>query len=186
LGDTTTDAGSTPDHTYAAAGIYDVCLTVTDAGGLSDTACTIAVVYDPSGGFVTGGGWFNSPAVAFKPDLSLTGKANFGFVSKYKSGKTVPTGTTEFQFHAADLNFHSSSYDWLVVTGSNYARFKGLGTINGEGVYKFMLWAGDDSPDTFRIKIWSEDEIGEEIIYDNGLDQPIGGGSIVVHKSKGK
>ncbi len=112
----------------------------------------------------------------------LTGKATFGFVSKYKKGATVPTGNTEFQFHAAGLNFHSSSYDWLVVTGSDYARFKGVGTINGEGEYKFMIWAGDDDPDTFRIKIWTEDALGyETVVYDNGMDQALGGGSIVIH-----
>ena len=62
--------------------IYDVCLTVYD-GYEQDTACTIAVVYDPSAGFVTGGGWIDSPEGAYIPDPSLTGKANFGFVSKY-------------------------------------------------------------------------------------------------------
>lgn len=36
---------------------------------------------------------------------------------------------------------------------------------------------------TFSIKIWEEDEgTGEEtVIYDNGSDQVIGGGSIVIH-----
>lgn len=115
-----------------------------------------------------------------------TGKATFGFVAKYKKGASVPEGNTEFVFRAADLNFHSSSYDWLVVTGSDYARFKGTGTINGIGDYKFMLWAGDgtgtDGADTFRIKIWEEDGLGNEtVIYDNGMNQAIGGGSIVVH-----
>ena len=45
-----------------------------------------------------------------------------------------------------------------------------------------MLWAGDE-PDTFRIRIWEEDEISgiETDVYDNGFDQEIGGGSIVVH-----
>jgi hypothetical protein len=105
-------------------------------------------------------------------------------VSKYKKGASVPDGNTEFQFHAAGLNFHSSSYDWLVVTGSNYAMFKGTGTINGEGAYKFMIWAGDDEPDTFRIKIWEEDSGGETVIYDNGTDQAISGGSIVIHTKK--
>ncbi|MDH4291178.1 MAG: hypothetical protein OEV56_01045, partial [Dehalococcoidia bacterium] len=105
---------------------------------------------------------------------------------KYKKGASVPEGNTEFVFRAADLNFHSSSYDWLVVTGSDYARFKGTGTINGIGDYKFMLWAGDgtgtDGADTFRIKIWEEDGLGNEtVIYDNGMNQAIGGGSIVVH-----
>ncbi|MGB7876904.1 MAG: hypothetical protein WBL25_21175, partial [Anaerolineales bacterium] len=58
--------------------------------------------------------------------------------------------------------------------------FKGDGTINGEGNYKFMLWADDDGPDTFRIQIWGD----HGNIYDNGSKQALGGGSIVVHKAK--
>jgi PKD repeat protein len=123
---------------------------------------------------------FTSPGT-YKADPALGGKATFGFVSKYKKGATVPEGNTEFQFKAGNLNFHSTSYEWLVVTGSNYARFKGEGTINGLGNYKFMIWAGDDAPDTFRIKIWYEENGSEIVVYDNGMDQPIGGGSIVVH-----
>ncbi|MFC2010074.1 hypothetical protein ACFLUL_00645 [Chloroflexota bacterium] len=48
--------------------------------------------------------------------------------------------------------------------------------------YKFTLWAGDGDQDTFRIKICEEDELGNEtVVYDNGFNQEIGGGSIVVH-----
>jgi PKD repeat protein len=185
FGDSGSGVGVSPLHTYDEAGIYDVCLTVDDAYGGTATACTTAVIYDPSAGFVTGGGWIDSPEGAYRADPSLTGKATFGFVSKYKKGATVPTGNTEFQFHAGDLNFHSTSYDWLVVTGSDYAKFKGEGTINGEGDYKFQIWAGDDDTDTFRIKIWTEDESDvETVIYDNGTDQAIGAGSIIIHTSK--
>ncbi len=67
----------------------------------------------------------------------------------------MPDGKTEFQFKAGDLNFHSSSYEWLVVAG-NKAQFKGEGTINGQGSYKFKIWADDDNPDTFRIQIWGD------------------------------
>jgi hypothetical protein len=42
-------------------GIYDATLTVTDPYGLTDSCTAQVVVYDPSGGFVTGGGWFNQP-----------------------------------------------------------------------------------------------------------------------------
>ena len=74
------------------------------------------------------------------------------------------------------------------MTGSDYARFKGEGTINDQGAYKFMIWAGDgtvsDGADTFRIKIWWEDDAGEHVVYDNGMDQAIGGGNIAVHTSK--
>jgi hypothetical protein len=45
-----------------------------------------------------------------------------------------------------------------------------------------LLWAGDDSPDTFCMRIWWEDSAGEHVAYDNGTNQAIGGGSIVVHK----
>jgi beta propeller repeat protein len=177
----TIELSQSPGGAFDEAGIYHVELTVTDSHGATDSCTVMVVVYDPSAGFVTGGGWIDSPAGAYVPDPSLAGKANFGFVSKYKKGASVPTGQTEFVFQAGNLNFHSSSYDWLVVTGSNYARFKGTGAINGAGAYKFMLWAGD-GPDTFRIRIWTEDDDGTETdIYDNGFDQDIGGGSIVIH-----
>jgi PKD repeat protein len=191
FGDGNTGTGATPCYTYADAGIYDVCLTVNDGTVDSEEVCTSAVVYDPSAGFVTGGGWIDSPEGAYMPDPLLTGKANFGFVSKYKKGATAPTGQTEFQFQTASLNFHSDSYQWLVVTrGGTHAQFKGDGTINGGydengNAYKFMLWAGDDSPDTFRIRIWSEDDEGNETdVYDNGFDQEISGGQVVIHTKK--
>jgi hypothetical protein len=46
-----------------------------------------------------------------------------------------------------------------------------------------MIWVRDDDPDTFRIKIWYE-EGREVLVYDNGVNQPIGGGSILVHTKK--
>jgi hypothetical protein len=180
---------ATGSHMYESPGIYTVSLTIVDSFGLSDTdvAATYVVVYDPNGGFVTGGGWIGSPAGAYVGDQSLTGKATFGFVAKYQKGATVPNGNTEFQFRVADLNFHSTSYQWLLVNqaGKN-AQFKGDGTINGASApnghdYKFMIWAGDGSPDTFRIKIWWEDTAGEHVVYDNGVLQAVAGGSIVVH-----
>jgi hypothetical protein len=103
-------------------------------------------------------------------------------VSKYRRGASAPRGNTEFVFHAGALNFHSTSYDFLVVNqGGSNAQFKGSGTINGDGSYKFMLWANDGDPDTFRIRIWEEVGETEVVIYDNGTNQPIGRGSIVVH-----
>jgi hypothetical protein len=189
-------------HTYTQPGVYAITATVTEdyCGGNSNQYQYI-VVYDPDGGFVTGGGWIMSPEGAYTDNPSLTGKANFGFVSKYKKGATVPTGETEFQFSVADLNFHSDSYEWLVIAGAK-AQYKGVGTINGMGAYKFILYAIDadindidsHTVDLFRIKIWTEDESGiETVIYDNAVESDedtamtaISGGSIVIHKGKGK
>jgi hypothetical protein len=193
FGDGSTGTGAMPTHAYAATGIFDVCLTVNDGALDSEPSCTLAVVYDPSAGFVTGGGWILSPEGAYKLDESLSGKATFGFVSKYKKGASVPEGNTEFQFYVAGFTFHSTAYDWLVVSKDKVtAQFKGSGTVN-EGLdpngnaYKFMLWAGDGSPDTFRIRIWWEDADAVEYdVYDNGFAQEIGAGSIVVHTGSSK
>ena len=83
-------------HTYAAAGVYTVTVTVTDddTGRGHRDFTTFIVIYDPGGGFVTGGGWINSTAGSCKLTTvceGATGKANFGFVSKYKKGASVPT-----------------------------------------------------------------------------------------------
>ena len=169
------------------AGLYDLTVRIRDDDGSVGSATINIIVYDPSAGFVTGGGWINSPAGAYIANPLLTGKANFGFVSKYKRGATVPEGNTEFQFHAGSLNFHSSSYEFLIVNqaGSN-AQFKGKGKINGAGNYTFMLWAtdGGNSNDKFRIKI-TDDNDGDAVVYDNGIltaaEQLIAGGSIVIH-----
>jgi len=163
-------------------GVYTLVVSAVDEAGNEAEETVYFVVYDATGGFVTGGGWIYSDPGCLISNPDAEGKANFGFVSKYKKGATTPTGQTEFVFKAGDLNFHSSSYDWLVVTGSNHARFKGTGTINGSGEYRLMLWAGDNDSDTLRIRIWEEDEDGYETdVYDNGFDQEIMGGNIVIH-----
>lgn len=192
----TVDLATSPTsiaHTYTEPGAYTIALTVSDDDNSATSGTSeYVVVYDPDGGFVTGGGWIDSPAGAYTDDPSLTGKATFGFVSKYKKGASIPSGNTEFQFQAGRLNFHSEAYDWLVVNqGGSNAQFKGSGAVN-DGLdpngdpYKFMLWAGDGTgaygADTFRIKIWWQDASGvETVVYDNGSSQPIGAGSIVVH-----
>jgi hypothetical protein len=168
-------------HTYTTAGLYRIEVTVTDDdGGVGSSFYEYVFVFDPAR-FVTGGGWIDSPAGAYLPDPTLTGKATFGFVSKYRRNATVPRGNVQFQFRAGGLNFHASSHDWLLVNGDGTAIFTGTGTINGQGEYRFMIWAGDGEVDTFRLKIWQETETGAEtVIYDNGFDQELGGGSIVV------
>jgi streptogramin lyase len=60
----------------------------------------------PTGRSVTGGGWITSPKGAYPKNPKATGKANLGFQAKYDKGGAA-SGTTEFQFKAADLNFCS-------------------------------------------------------------------------------
>ncbi len=200
-GDGTSSAGTVSEtvgsgtasgsHTYTVPGVYQLTLMVTDSAQAEGSATyQYVVVYDPNAGFVTGGGWIDSPAGAYTTDPTLVGQATFGFVSKYQKAASVPTGNTAFQFDLAGLSFSSTAYEWLVVNqGGTNAQFKGSGLINGAGAsngqaYKFMLWAGDGSPDTFRIRIWWEDAAGQYDVYDNGVEQAIGAGNIVVHTRK--
>jgi hypothetical protein len=202
-GDGTTSAGAVSQagtggtvsgsHSFSTDGVFTLTLTVTDAkgGGSGQSVFQYVVAYNPSGGFVTGGGWMTSPAGADAANPALTGKANFGLNAKYKAGATVPTGDTEFQFPAANLDFHSASYDWLVIT-TNQAQYQGSGTINGAGNYGFLVTAQDNgghsTPDLFRIKIWNKNN-NNAVVYDT---QPgaattaapataLGGGRIQVH-----
>jgi hypothetical protein len=192
----------TASYTFTNPGVYAISLTVTDNHGNSGTAATVGefaamvVIYDPSAGFVTGGGWINSPAGAYPANPNLIGKANFGFVSKYKKGASIPTGETEFAFNAADMSFHSSVYEWLVIAGAK-AQYKGSGAINGAGDYRFMLTAidgqisGGGGIDKFRMKIW--DNSSGVIVYDNQIGASdganpvtaLGGGTVVIHANGG-
>ena len=188
----------TGSHSFSSAGVYKISLTLTDSGGKSIQGMRDVVVYDPSAGFVTGGGWFISPPGAYQADADLAGFANFGFVSRYHKGASAPTGKTEFNFQTANLNFHSESYDWLVVSGAR-AQYKGTGTINGAGSFRFLLTAvdgdrlGGPALDRFRIKIWYYDSErqADVTVYDNQMEtslaggyeegSAVSGGSIVIH-----
>jgi len=159
-------------------------------------------VYDPNGGFVTGGGWINSPNGALV-GTSTTGKANFGFNAKYKTGKNnlnEVDGNTTFQFKEGDFSFKSKSHDdmSLVISGEKKATYRGVGTVNGSGSHKFMITVidgdapGGDGKDKFRIKVWASNS-SSNVIYDNeygvadngDASTVLGGGSIVIHKPKG-
>lgn len=194
----TSATSGTATHLYATPGVYGLTVQVMDAAGdVSEGRFEYVVVYDPNGGFVTGGGWLESPAGAYLYDAALTGRATFGFNSKYLKGQSVPTGQTQFQFQAGDFKFHSTAYEWLVVSGAK-AQYRGVGQVNGTGDYGFLLTAtdgqvgGGGGVDKFRIKIWNR--ASHAILYDNrrgtsdDLDradpQAIGGGSIVIQKGK--
>jgi len=91
--------------------------------------------------------------------------------------------------NGAKLNFHSSTHEGLIVAG-NTAHYLGVGTINDEGDYGFMVTTidgrtkGRRGADEFRIRIW--DRATGEVIYDNQITEGVnsdaatelGGGSI--------
>jgi hypothetical protein len=185
----------TGSHSYVTPGVYTVTLTVSDgteARGSASVTHQYIVVYDPSGGFVTGGGWIESPPGSYVANAAVSGKSTFGFVSRYQRGAAVPTGNTQFHFATAGFRFESTVYEWLVVAGAK-AQYKGSGTVGGVGDYGFLLTAtdgqvtGGGGTDKFRLKVWEKGS--GAVVYDNNLGNAdgaepstaLGGGSIVIH-----
>ena len=170
---------------FAATGVYSLCVSGTDEpGNTGNSECALLPVYDPNGGFVTGGGFVNSPEGADLANPSATGPARFGFVSKYLPGRSVPDGDLEFQFQAGSLNFKSTSMDWLVVTGEPRGRFQGTGTINGGTACKFVVDAWDASfapggVDAFGLRIFSCAGGGDRYSLDA---TPLTKGSTIIHR----
>ncbi len=118
-------------------------------------------VYDPTAGFVTGGGWINSPAGAYAADPRSPARPTSASSPSTRRARTSRRATPSSSSRSADLNFQSTVYEWLVVAGAR-AQYKGTGTINGAGDYGFMLTAidgqvnGGGGTDKFRIKIWDK------------------------------
>jgi|GEM_PF-4378648 len=181
-------------HTYAAPGLYALKVTLTDACGAQAAGTyEYVMVNNPTDGFITGGGWINSPAGALA-GTTFAGKASYGFNAKYNPATGVSSGSATFDFPAGALSFASNRIEWLVVADAK-AWIKGTGTVNGVSGYSFQLSAVDSelngyrNMDTFRMQIWDQNGA---LVYDNQRNaarnapagQMIAGGSIVVHKTK--
>ena len=182
-----------PTSVYNEPGIYTVTLTVTD-GCNSVSESLVVVIYDPTAGFTSGGGWFVPDNESFINRIAVTdtvSKANFGFIVKYKKGADNPDGNLEFRYRAGDIDLRSQDMDWLVVQSTTKVRFKGKATINGnDELHTFKVTAEDKgepgaSLDTFCIEIW----LGVVDDVENTPQTPkhkakglLGGGNIQIHQ----
>ena len=185
----------------------DLYAITAQAGGCKTSEEVYLPIYDPNGGFVTGGGWIYSEPGNMPANPHVEGKANFGFNAKYKAGKNNSTevdGNTNFQFNNAGFHFKSSSHEEmsLIISGDKKATYRGVGTVNGQGSHYFIVTvidgdaSGGDGTDYFRIVVYSDGTSSPagQPIYDNESEAAlnadastaIGGGSIVIHKPKGK
>lgn len=173
-GDGSSDASLT--HAYAAAEFYNVSVTVRDDDGAADTRAATAaiVIYNPTGSFVTGGGWFNAAG----------DKANFGLEARY--GPTgAARGNLELHVNARDFRFSSEVITYLVVTGDR-ATLRGTGTLASGEVVQFLFVAQQGAVQGVRLKVW---RAGGSVVFDNQPGAPetggavsgLGGGSIKIH-----
>jgi subtilisin-like proprotein convertase family protein len=134
--------------TNVPANVYDVVISV---GGnrYTGSANVALTVYDPSLGFVTGGGTIVRSGV----------KANFGFIVR-PNNNGAPQGELLYIEHrsAGDVKLKSAVMQSLSIF-SNVAVFGGRGTLNGVANHSFRVTGIDNgepgSSDQFGLNVFS-------------------------------
>jgi hypothetical protein len=173
------DSGYDAMHYYNKAGVYQPKLVLIDeCGNRVERMTDFVVVYDQYCDYTAGSGTFWSPKGAYSNQPNASGRANFGFVARYKLGSKKVDKNAEFQFKTGDLNFHSSSYQDMSLVLTRYKSvLKGRGSVNGQSGYSFMVstidsdkkypfnWWYYKKVDKVRIKIWKTST--NEVVYDN-------------------
>jgi hypothetical protein len=190
----TFDFDNVPVNTYAAQ--------VTISGGYYTGAGEdVLVVYDPSLGFTTGGGWFIWPGTE-NPEAGYPGdKTNFGYTMKYNKKATNIRGSLLLIRHLADDTIYRVKSNALygLALGEDpkvpmgWAAFSGKSTYQEPGWpepvgnYEFITYVEDrNEPGTGVDRFWIE------VIDGIALERPakvnaveINGGNLVVpHRAK--
>ncbi len=179
------------EHTYDTPGVYAVALEVTDDDDdWNESVFGYVVVHDSNDAFIAGSGWIDSTSKAYIANPEFRGEASFGFVSKYEKETDIPADKAELRFHVADLDFHSTEFQWLMVTDSS-VQLSGRGSVNGGGVHRFTMTATDGNMnsggvDDFWIRIWQKqitDGVSHDlIVYES---QPSFASVVLKHKKVG-
>ena len=150
-------------------------------------------VYEPTGEFVTGGGWIWDPTGS---------KGNFGFNVKYtRSGK--PKGHSIYVYRDGEWDYIVKSNAWIglaIDSTENHAYFEAKCVVQkynpetgelvwDEGNYKFRVdvWDNDSGGgvDVYQIRVLDKNGV---VFHEAGFD-PLGelqGGNIVIHDKRKK
>jgi hypothetical protein len=152
----------------------------------------VVVVYDPSLGFTTGGGWFLWPGTGEK--------VTFGYTMSYNKKATNVKGNLVLLRHLPDGTIYrvkSNALYGLALgedDGFGWATFSGKATyqdptmIEPEGNHEFIIYVEDwNEPGSGNDQVWVEvhDKDGnviDEISMPRPADEntvPVGGGNIV-------
>jgi hypothetical protein len=137
-----------------AVDVFDV--TVTVGGYYTGTGSTVLAVYDPSLGFITGGGTIVNNGVT----------ANFGVNVKYlKNGK--PQGSVIYMEHRpnGEVKLKSNSMTSLSISGKT-AVIIGKATLGGIGNYTFRMTVVDNG------ETGTNDQLGLQTTNPTGANVP--------------
>lgn len=192
---TVTDSGYDAELSVACSldavpvNTYTVQVTV-DGGYYTGSGEDVLVVYDPSLGFTTGGGWFYWPGTSEK--------TNFGYTMKYNKKGTKVQGNFLLIRHLADgtkYRVKSNALYGLAIggdrkAGNGWASFAGKATYlepgwdDAMGNHEFVVYVEDHGEPGVDDVIWLEihDKDGN-VIKTMSMSTPgvtLEGGNIVV------
>jgi VCBS repeat-containing protein len=191
-----------PESLNIGVNVYTVLATV-GGGYYQDAAEDVLVVYDPSLGFATGGGWFYWPG-SEDPDTGYLGdKTNFGFTMSYnRNGRNVRGNLllirhlpddTIYRIKSNTLNglalgkTNNPPMGWASISGKT--TYLAPGWDEPQGNYGFVLYVEDrNEPGNGIDRVWLEVRDKDGIIVpDLSIPSPatqnavpIGGGNIAV------
>jgi uncharacterized delta-60 repeat protein len=155
------------------------------------SAVTYVHVYEVEAGFVTGGGWLQSPVNTAYEFMRQAGKAHFELMAKYRKGEqNLLQGETQLRLENSGLIFRSTGQEARsLVINENHAFYRGHGTLyhrNDQGQlerdprrFAFLVAATDGaqgpgkgkgkSTDFLRILVWELNADGTRgaVVYDN-------------------
>ncbi|WP_242917004.1 SBBP repeat-containing protein [Pontibacter liquoris] len=174
--------------------VYKVSIAYAAGPSCSATTATKYVsVYDPKAGFVTGGGWSDSPTNKDYALMQEKGKAYWAFGARYKENKpgsssaSAPVEGTLLLVLESGYVFRATSMaeGSLVIAGER-AYFTGAGTLTRRGAagletdkrnFAFLVSATDGQlkkpgeNDKLRLQIRTIEQDGSPVVvvYDNQL-----------------
>ncbi len=188
-----------PVNTYSVA--Y-----VVDGGYYTGYSEDVVVVYDPSLGFTTGGGWFYWPGSEDLNSGYPGDRTNFGYTMKYNKPLTSIQGNLLLIRHLPDgsiYRFKSNAIEGLSlgdVGAFGWASFTGKGTYlepgwpDPIGNHQFIFYVEDhDEPGTGIDRVWVETRDKDDLVIPvMSMTRPgsanaieINGGNIVVPHTGG-
>jgi hypothetical protein len=130
-----TDLRTSATFDFETKPTYDICIRVTDQGGLTfDETFVITVkdVHEPTStpGKVTGGGNIGSDQGKDKITFSLN--------VRYQKGDTQPQGNLTYHDHEADVRMKAKAFEILAINGS-HVWITGLGILGDGQLVQFTL-----------------------------------------------
>lgn len=149
-------------HSYTAAGVYTITLTVHDNLGEAGTQVYEYVsVYNPTNqSRFNGVRTFISPVGALSSNPTFSGPAQFGIRANYNGVSAA--GDVHLHVRQANFDFESTSLNVLVIT-NNTAYIRGSGMLNGVPRYTYFVKGFDGVNDTVRFQIKNSNGL---VIYD--------------------